>query len=114
MLKKINRYLRCIKEATELGEEIGQSICDALKPIIPDLDYSVGWTEAGVDTICFWSKSHQKIRSKFDKSLEYLIEKVFPELEGYIETPFGVILSAKEAEEAFKLLTKLRDRRLNA
>ena len=107
--KKIAEYKEYLAKATQIAHEIREMICKALHPIIPDLRYTVGWDEAGIDTICFWSDSHGWTFKRPRIHLDDIIEEIFPELKYYIDTPFGVLLTPEEAEKARQLLAQLRD-----
>ena len=56
----IRRYNQAIREARRWGEEIGKTLEEALRKVIPDIWYTIGWEEGGVDTICLWSKWVEK------------------------------------------------------
>jgi len=90
-----------------INDMIGRTICSCLSCIILDIDYSVGWEEAGVDTVCFYSKSRQLIRTKENKELIRL-EDILDEVLGgcRIETPFGIYVTSQEAEEIKAILRK--------
>jgi len=109
MQKKIAEYLKHLKEARRLGEEIGKAICETLKPVIPDIKFKVGTYIGDVDVIYFssekygWSWDKQ---GKWDKVLEWLIVEVFPELEGHVDS--SVFLMTEEVEKVRELLLKLR------
>jgi len=109
MQERIAKYLKHLEEATRLGEEIGKAICDALKPVIPDLKCKVGTYIGDVDVIYFSSEKYgwswDKHR-KWDKVLEWLIVEVFPELEGHVDS--SVFLMSEEVEKVRELLFKFK------
>jgi len=113
MRENINLYLKHLGEARIFGEKVAKTIVEALRQIIPDLEWSLGWAEAGIDTICFYSSSRDisKIGLKEVEKyvrLEVVIVEVFPELEFHIDTPYGVYLKKNEVEKAKKLLEEIR------
>jgi len=109
MQEKIAKYLEHLEEATRLGEEIGKAICDALKPVIPDLKCEMGLYKGDVGVIYFRSEKYgwswDKHR-KWDKVLEWLIVEVFPELNGHVDS--SVFLMTEEVEKVRELLLKLK------
>lgn len=105
-MKMVNDYLEAIRRAQEAGEKLGELICETVKDIIPDIEFSLGWAEAGVDTLCFHSKSKKKWR---EVPFDTVLREVFPELQFHIDTPYGVYLSQEEAEEIRKRLKALRE-----
>jgi len=104
-------YKNGIGNAVAAGHIIGEMICTAIEDIIPDIDYSLGWAEAGIDTICFWSNSHQVFTSDYENKVRFeeLIIEVFPELEYNIDTPFGIYLDKDEAEQIKNKLCELKN-----
>ncbi|RLE79464.1 MAG: hypothetical protein DRJ52_08355 [Thermoprotei archaeon] len=135
LLNKIKEYREAVRKAKQLGEEIARTIAEAVKPVIPDIKYSVGWAEAGVDTLCFYSDSmdvtkrgrylaeefakskkslHDALREAAEKFAEKyvyfedVVTEIFPKLKGYIDCPYGIHLTYSEAEEVRKLLKQLR------
>jgi len=112
ILEAIKKYRSHLEKANAYGRIIGTALVDALKTIVPDIDFTIGWTEAGVDTICLWSDSHDVQHKKWYKRrytrLESLIVEIFPELERHVDTPFGVFLDPEEADRARSALEKLR------
>lgn len=62
-----------------------------------------------MDTICFYSNSHNIIALGDRIDFEEIIRKTIPELQCQIETPIGIWLNKKEADKVKKLLIeKLR------
>ena len=49
-------HVECYQLLSTIGKIIGESVCYRLKPLIPDITFSIGWEESGIDTICFYSK----------------------------------------------------------
>jgi len=102
----IEKYKGAIEEAERWGNKVGQMLVKALKPIITDIDYSLGWAEAGVDTICLWSEKY-KAASMIDNEeavhLSEIVEEVFgEEFRWHIDCPFGIWLPPDVAEKAKK------------
>ena len=110
MKKLINDYIKAIELVKQRGEEIAEKICEAVSDIIPDISYTLGWAEAGIDTICFWSDKRDT-GSKYHNGerFEEIVEEVFPELSGYVDTPFGVYLTESEAEKVKEKLEELKE-----
>jgi len=110
--KAIEEYLEAIKETEKHGRKIAQMLVKALKPIIPDIDYSLGWAEAGVDTICLWSKKREAIRVADEKAIHLteVVEEVFgEEFRWHIDCPFGIWLPPKKAKEVKEVLKRLKE-----
>ena len=113
ILGRIQLYNNAIQFAEEQGKKIGKMIADTLKPLIPDITYSVGWAEGKVDEICFWSDENNICTidphdlSKY-RPLEDIIREVFPELAERIDAYHGIYLPEDKAERAKELLKKLR------
>lgn len=117
----IQQFWRACSELRALNKAIGQAIVDALRDIIPDLEHSVGWAEAGVDTICFFSKSrsYTAIPEDNPRSAGYVdLTDIIVEIDDtcfdsanrlcfMIDTPFGVYLKKHEAEMARQRLLRL-------
>jgi len=117
---KLDEMLRTLKESVENIERIntmlGREICLAVAPVIK-LDFSLGWEEAGPDTLCFWCPGRRVLDVKLDdvqkgKYVRFaeIVEEVFPELK--VDTPYGVYVTRDEARRIRAALKRLR-RRLN-
>jgi len=109
--KAIEEYLEAIKETEKHGRKIAQMLVKALKPIIPDIDYSLGWAEAGVDTICLWSKKYEAIKVADEKAIHLteVIEEVFgEEFRWHIDCPFGIWLSSDTVKKVRETLERLK------
>ena len=111
-IKKIEelskKYVKDLVEIEELANEIGREIVKICKPVIKDIEYSLGWDEAGIDTLCFFSDSHSILHSS-DKTIsdfEKVIVEAFPILEGHIDCPFGILLLDKEIKKIKNRLKK--------
>jgi len=96
-------YSRLCKEKKECLNKIAKKIVETCNPVIEDLNYSIGWEE-GMDTICFYSDSHNIIALENRIGFEDIIRKTIPELECQIETPIGIWLTEKEVKKIKKLL----------
>ena len=102
----IKDYLGSLQKAEISGRIIGEKICDAVREIIPDIKFSLGWEEAGIDTICFYSK---EFSSRIEgKHFDWIVGEVFPELEFHVDAPFGIRLTNEEAKLVKKKLEELR------
>jgi len=107
----IENYLKAIKETSKYGQKIGQILVETLKPILPDIEYSLGWAEAGVDTICLWSEEYEAVNLPDEEtiSLSEVIREVFgEEFYWYIDCPFGIWLPLDTAEKVKKVLEELK------
>ena len=106
-----NNYLKAISRTEKCGEKVGQALTQALKSVIPDIEYSIGWAEAGVDTICLWSEKYKAANMIDDGTipLREIMEEVFgEEFCVCIDCPFGIWLPPDTAKKAKEVLTKLR------
>lgn len=117
-IKKLaERYNQLCKQARNNADEIGKLIIDICKPIIKDIEYSVGDEDFGIETILF----NSRIRNDADMfglsnramnkyvSFVSLIKKIIPELEGHIRTIHGIWLTRKEAEKIKEVLIKKKE-----
>jgi hypothetical protein len=106
-----DEYIKLCKYTEKIASQIAQMIVEACKPIIKDMEYSIGWEEAGIDTICFYSETHSIkafILNEIYNRIKFteIIKEIIPELEPHIGTPRGIYLTPEEAEELKKLLLK--------
>ena len=113
LFQQSNTLLEIVEK---INEQIAKTIVKTLKDIIPDLEYSIGWTEAGINTICFYSDSYDAIsvvrRDNHDYALlGDIIEKTFPNFSGplRIECPSGIYLPGDKAQSVRERLKKLKD-----
>jgi len=107
ILEAIEKYIEAIEKTKEWGNMVGQMLVDTLRPIIWDIVYSVGWAEAGISVICFWSEEYRGTKGK---SLAEVIGEVFPELIWHVDCPFEMWLPPDVAERVRKALEELRER----
>ncbi|MCX7977508.1 MAG: hypothetical protein N2578_00740 [Bdellovibrionaceae bacterium] len=105
MLKeRLQEYSKTIKECCDAGFLAGEYLTSLLRPVIPDIEFSLGWEEAGVDTLCLWALSRTENVSGPNYSDEYTIDLIGLLLEFIddvfirIDAPFGIYLSKEEAE----------------
>jgi len=115
ILEAIEKYIEAIRKTEEWGNVVGQMLVDALSPIIPDIEYSLGWAEAGIDTICLWSEKYKAVNVDLEnweelKGLGGIIEEVFSDLAWRIDCPFGVWLPADVAERVREALERLKEK----
>lgn len=118
--KEIENYNEGIAAASQGGANVIKLFVDALKPIIPDIEGNLGWAEAGIDTLCMYSRSHNVSFLTFPQieklhRLEEAIETVFPTLKYgnshiTLDTPFGVYLNDEEYKSAITALKALNGR----
>lgn len=75
--------------------------------MIPDIEFTVGWWEAGVNTICFYSRSLSERLTGI--CLASVVSKVFPELADMVDAPYGAWMTRALAEQVEDRLRKLRE-----
>lgn len=113
LLKQANKKL---KEAKKLNEKIADILINELKDIIPDLKYTIGWAEAGIETICLYSDEF-KYRFLVNEYtfLDWTIEEALPEFKKTlsIQSPFGIRITKEEAEKIKEKLKKLRNKKIS-
>lgn len=108
----LEEYSQAISQARLRAVAFGTRLVELLKKVIPDIEYTIGWAEAGVDTICLWSKSHQDANGSFlDDSILFLDEVISDVLvleryDFYIDTPFAVYITPEEGEKIKVLLAR--------
>jgi len=106
ILEHIERYLTYCLNAEIEARIIAEKISKTIKKFIPDIDYSIGWIEGGIDTICFYSKKFDIANIKKDRKvmLEDVIGSVFPDLEHNIYCPYGIYITKNLARKIKKYL----------
>jgi len=106
--EKIEAYKNHLSLAESVASEIGDAIVSAVRDIIPNLKYSVGFSteeeERGIDVICFFGG-----QGYFGDGDDFacLVEEVFPELEGFVDTPFGCNIPEDKVDEVLERLREL-------
>lgn len=101
-----NSYIGSVRECRNVGEKLGEYLVNLLRPIIPDLQYSLGWAEGGIDMLCFHSKSHGEFgNDDYKDDLWIILEQEISE-EINFDCPYGVRLSREEAEKASEIIGK--------
>ena len=113
VLEAIEKYIEAIRKTEEWGNIVGQMLVDTLSPIIPDIEYSLGWAEAGVDTICLWSERYKVgnvdlERLEEQERLADIIGEIFDGLAWHVDCPFGVWLPPDVAKEVREVLEELK------
>ncbi|MHA1328380.1 MAG: hypothetical protein ACTSRH_13845 [Promethearchaeota archaeon] len=108
ILEHIERYLTYCLNAEKEGYIIAEKISKAIRKFIPDIDYSIGWREGGIDTICFYSKKFNITNIKKDRQvmLEDVIGSVFPDLKHNIYCPYGIYITKNLARKIKKYLKR--------
>ncbi len=104
ILKLAEEYSRAVVATIEAGEKFGKALVELLRPIIPDLRFTLGWEEGGIEELCLWSDSRgvfaipagEPFRIRLDDELESYFRGVFPS-DVYIDAPFGVYVTEDEA-----------------
>ena len=109
----LNQYIEAYNNLRDISKVIAKILNDAIEEVIPDIKYSLGWAEAGIDTISFWSNSHDV--SSCDLSfklncyyLDDIIVEIFPELKNHIDAPYGVYLTKNESDKIRQVLVELK------
>jgi hypothetical protein len=113
----ISAWRKCERKRNKIGfhqtafaENIGHELYELLKPIIPDIDWSVGdYDECGYE-VHLESRAIEADRENPEREycLQTLIEHYFPELCFIVETESELRLTAKEADRVIAALEKLR------
>lgn len=108
LIELAHDYEKSVRAAEEAGGKLGEALIKIIEQVIPDIEFSLGWAEAGVDTLCFWSKSHSvsmiDIWSDKYTPMSDILEEYFPEIN--IDCPFGVYLTKDEERRLRTLLNK--------
>jgi len=101
-----------LKKVEKINERIAKIIVKELKDIIPDLKWSIGWAEAGIETICFYSDSHNVVSGYGPECslFDWVIEEALPEFSQSLTIicPYGVYLAKEEAQSVRERLKKLK------
>ncbi len=113
--KDIKNFIKHCDRTENLANLIGKKICKAVKPVIDDIDFAVGWEEHRIDTVCFFgyevdrinSMLYQKVRSGI--FFETIIGEIFPTLRDNICCPQGMYVSQKERSEIINIFNKLEE-----
>lgn len=106
-IKKIVIYQNLVIESKTYAEKIGLTIVNNLKDVIPNLEYSVGFAGRGIEVICFKGGLKGLINSNA-VSLISIIKEVIPELDGYIDDPFGCYVSNDKIDIIKERLLKMK------
>jgi len=108
ILKLAAGYSQAVVATAEAGEKFGKALVELLKPVIPDLRFTVGWAEGGIEELCLWSDSRDVVTSKvLEKGaplyiqLDRVLGACFRDAvawPAYIDCPFGVYVTEDEAK----------------
>lgn len=110
MEKLIKEYLDAIRKAYSLGRQIADKLVEAIKPIIPDIEYDEASSCA--DLIFLSSEDrgsaylYRNIGRKPILPLYTVIEEAFPELKNYIDSEAWV--TEEEAEKLKQILLHIK------
>ena len=107
--KMFEDYNEICSQAVEKAKDIGDYLVSKLKPVLPDLTYSVGWEEDEINIICFNSNSHSFPYKRNKRKSKYyyfsdIIPDIIPKALYHIDDPFGIYLNEKEAEKIKRIL----------
>ena len=115
----ISAWRKCERKRNKIGfhqtafaENIGHELYELLKPIIPDIDWSVGdYDECGHE-VHLQSRAIEADRENPERQfcLQTLIAHYFRELCFIVETEPELRLTAREADRVIKALEKLRQK----
>jgi len=114
ILKLAEDYSRAVVATVEAGEKFGKALVGLLKPIIPDLRFTLGWEEGGIEVLCLWSDSRDVLTSKVLEKraplyiqLDRVLEPYFRDV--YIDCPFGVYVTEDEAKRIEAIIKGAKD-----
>jgi len=104
ILKLAEGYSQAVVATVEAGEKFGEALVELLKPIIPDLRFTLGWEESGVEELCLWARSRNvmatatilKNRAPLYIQLDRVLKSYFRGV--YIDCPNGVYVTEDEAK----------------
>lgn len=100
----VREYVEACEEARRKGERVGEALVKLLKPIIPDLEFTMGWGEGDSDVICLWSTMYFGTRGEGSRDLKSIVEEVVGELAPHIDCPFEIWLPEDTASLVKKVL----------
>lgn len=119
-LELVKRYKEAMEQTRKIGEEIGRALCEALKPLVSSISFTVGEKEFGGNVICLYCEHRDVLAFRFRLgvepgelseravSLKRLLKEELPELADIVETPFGIYFLPEEAEQVKAALRSLR------
>ena len=106
------------KELVEIDDElykiedklnrIASKMAKVISEVLDEkITYSIGWAEAGIETICFYLE-HPKRKRYAECFLESVLHKLYSNKLKEIEfdAPFGVYITKEEAEELKRRLSE--------
>jgi len=104
ILELAEDYSRAVVATIEAGEKFGKALVGLLRPIIPDLRFTLGWEESGVEELCLWARSRNVMaaatilenRAPLYIQLDRVLESYFRGV--YIDCPNGVYVTEDEAK----------------
>jgi len=115
----ISEYKQALKEAEKKADKIGKTLVELLRPYIPDITYTIGGCDEGIETVYFWSAKYREGIGKGRKikyplfDVEEIITEIFPELEDHIRV-ISADVETEVANEIRKTLIRFKEsKRLN-
>ena len=107
----IQQRQQALDQLISINASIAEAVCEALRPIIPDIDYTLGWEEVGPDTICLrsesrhvWYPEEEGYRDLGSVVWDALYEAGLPH---FIDVPFSFYLTPQEVSHVREVLKKL-------
>ena len=87
--------------AETAGEKLGNRILELLKPVLPGLEFGLGWAEAGIDTLCFSSNLYYASATR-RVGLSGILYEFIKDVD--IKCPYGVYATSEQAEQIRRIL----------
>ncbi len=103
----VEEYIKSLNKAVEKRDRLGKELLKVINDVLPDVILDPA-DEVGVDTICFDTDNPELLSINDERyiTLWKTIVDVFPELEGYVDSP--VVLTEEEADKIKERLAVLR------
>lgn len=106
------QYDEDVKRVLDTARKLGSMLTEILREVVPDIVFSIGWEEGGVDSLCFYSRSKAVLGSdNKEDDLELVLSEVFRKYcfggkspRFIIECPFGVYVTEDEAKRIEEIL----------
>jgi len=116
ILKLAEGYSQAVVATVAAGEKFGKALVELLKPIIPDLRFSIGWQDGGMEGLFLWSESRHvdaiPEEGPFSVALDAVLGACFRDAvawPAYIDCPFGVYVTEDEAKRIGTIIKGAKD-----